>query len=184
MKSHTQLARRFFATLLFSTLVLVFPNSPATADSLEDGIQAYKAGDYKKALEILKPLAERGDAKAQTRLGWMYKKGRGVVQDYQQFVHWYRKAAEQGDAGGQSELGNMYHEGQGVAQDLPLEVKTGSGVDFLEHPLLRGGFLDDIYECFQDPALADEFMTVLSEDIASFTPLYALRGVIGGWAPG
>ena len=69
-------------------------------------------------------------------------------------------------------------------QDLPLEVKTGSGVDFLEHPLLRGGFLDDIYECFQDPALADEFMTVLSEDIASFTPLYALRGVIGGWAPG
>jgi len=68
-----------------------------------------------------------------------------------------------------------------VVQDLPLEVKTGPGVDFLEHPLLRGGFLDDIYECFKDPALADEFMAVISEDIASFTPLIAQRGVISGW---
>ena len=31
MKTHTQLVNRFFAALLFSTLVLVFPNSP-TAD--------------------------------------------------------------------------------------------------------------------------------------------------------
>ena len=68
-----------------------------------------------------------------------------------------------------------------VVTDLPLEIKTGPGVDFLEHPLLRGGFLDDIYECFQDPALADEFMTVISEDIESFTPLVAQRGVISGW---
>ena len=52
MKTHTQLVKRFLATLLFSTLVFVSPNSPA-ADSLDDGIQAYKAGDYKEALEIL-----------------------------------------------------------------------------------------------------------------------------------
>ena len=70
MKTHTPLVKQLFATLLFSTLVLVFPNSPG-AGSLEDGFQAYKAGDYKKALEILKPLAEPGDAFAQTRRGWM-----------------------------------------------------------------------------------------------------------------
>jgi len=29
MKIHTQLVKRFLATLLFSTLVLVFPSSPA-----------------------------------------------------------------------------------------------------------------------------------------------------------
>ena len=70
MKTHTQLLKRFFATLLFSTLVLVFPNSSA-ADSYDDGFQAYEAGDYKKALEIFKPLAKPGDAFAQTRRGWM-----------------------------------------------------------------------------------------------------------------
>lgn len=32
----------------------------------------------------------------------------------------------------------------------PLEVEIGPGVEFLSHPLLRGGFLDDVYECFTD----------------------------------
>ena len=67
--------------------------------------------------------------------------------------------------------------------DWPLEVKTGPGRDFLEHPLLRGGFLDDIYECFEDQALANDFMNCISEDIASFTPLYAQRGVMSAWKP-
>ena len=42
--------------------------------------------------------------------------------------------------------------------EQPLEVETGSGKEFLEHPLLRGGFLDDIYECFQNQDLANNFM--------------------------
>ena len=40
MKTHTQLLKWFLATLLFSTLVLVCPNSSA-ADSLMDGVDAY-----------------------------------------------------------------------------------------------------------------------------------------------
>ena len=70
-----------------------------------------------------------------------------------------------------------------AVNDLPLEVATGPGREFLEHPLLRGGFLDDVYECFQDQTLAEEFMTVISEDISSFTPLYAQRCVMSGWMP-
>lgn len=66
--------------------------------------------------------------------------------------------------------------------EWPLEVPTGPGREFLEHPLLRGGFLDDVYECFQDQSLAEEFMTVISQDTASFTPLYAQRCVMSGWA--
>lgn len=68
------------------------------------------------------------------------------------------------------------------ATDWPLEVATGHGRQFLEHPLLRGGFLDDIYECFQDQNLAEEFMTDISQDIASFTPLYAQRCAMSAWA--
>lgn len=67
------------------------------------------------------------------------------------------------------------------AIEYPLEVATGSGQEFLYHPLLRGGFLDDVYECFKDQSLADRFMTDIAQDIAQFTPLIAQRCVLSGW---
>ena len=67
--------------------------------------------------------------------------------------------------------------------ERPLEIQSGPGREFLEHPLLRGGFLDDIYECFQDQALAEEFMTNISNDLLSFTPLIAQRCAMSGWVP-
>ncbi len=68
------------------------------------------------------------------------------------------------------------------AVEYPLEVETGPGQEFLHHPLLRGGFLDDVYECFEDQRRAEEFMVKLSEDVKSFTPLIAQRCVLSGWA--
>ena len=65
--------------------------------------------------------------------------------------------------------------------ESPLEVASGAGQAFLHHPLLRGGFLDDAYECFEDQGLANEVMTKVSEDMASFTPLMAQRCVMSGW---
>jgi SAM-dependent methyltransferase len=65
--------------------------------------------------------------------------------------------------------------------EYPLEVKTGPGAEFLHHPLLRGGFLDDVYECFQDQDLAERFMVKISEDMHSFRPLIAQRCVMSGW---
>ncbi len=63
----------------------------------------------------------------------------------------------------------------------PLEVATGPGHEFLHHPLLRGGFLDDVYECFEDQSLANRFMIEISKDISRFTPLAAQRCVLSGW---
>lgn len=65
--------------------------------------------------------------------------------------------------------------------EWPLEVATGSGHAFLYHPLLRGGFLDDVYECFEDQRLAEELMGRISEDVGSFTPLIAQCCVMSGW---
>ena len=65
--------------------------------------------------------------------------------------------------------------------EWPLEVATGDGSLFLNHPLLRGGFLDDVYECFDDSCLAQEVMKNVSEDVPSFTPLMAQRCVLSGW---
>ena len=67
--------------------------------------------------------------------------------------------------------------------EWPLEIFTKPGRDFLEHPLLRGGFLDDVYECFDDQSLANEFMRELSQDTGRFTPLLAQRCAMSGVLP-
>jgi ubiquinone/menaquinone biosynthesis C-methylase UbiE len=68
--------------------------------------------------------------------------------------------------------------------ERPLEVASGSGQRFLQHPLLRGGFLDDAYECFDDGRLADEVMTRVSQDLDSMRPLIAQRCALSGWKRG
>ena len=67
--------------------------------------------------------------------------------------------------------------------EYPLEVETGPGHEFLYHPLLRGGFLDDVYECFTDQELAESFMQDIAAETPSFVPLIAQRCVMSGWAP-
>ena len=54
------------------------------------GIAAYEMGDYATALREWTPLAEQGDALAQSSLGFMYEKGRGVPTDYKTAVKWTR----------------------------------------------------------------------------------------------
>ena len=67
--------------------------------------------------------------------------------------------------------------------EYPLEVATGHGQAFLHHPLLRGGFLDDVFECFDDQTLADRVMIRVSEDLDGVLPLIAQRCVLAGWKP-
>ncbi len=65
--------------------------------------------------------------------------------------------------------------------EWPLEIPTGSGQLFLRHPILRGAFLDDVYDCFGDQGVAEEVMKRVSHDMPSFTPLIANRCVLSGW---
>ncbi|HMV57292.1 MAG TPA: class I SAM-dependent methyltransferase [Nitrospira sp.] len=67
--------------------------------------------------------------------------------------------------------------------EQPLEVPSGAGQRFLQHPLLRGGFLDDAYECFDDARLADTVMTSVAADLESMMPLVARRCALSGWKP-
>ena len=61
--------------------------------------------------------AYEGDAKAQWLLGFLYREGKGVRQDYTKAREWFEKAAAQGDAEAQCGLGFLYYEGKGVIQD-------------------------------------------------------------------
>ncbi len=94
---------------------------PAEAD-FNAGVAAYKKGDYATALREFRPLAERGDAKAQYALGVMYRNGKGVPQDDAEAARWYRKAAEQGNAKAQHNLGVIYSNGQGVPRNYAEAV--------------------------------------------------------------
>jgi uncharacterized protein len=97
--------------------------APTTLDTQEAGIAAYQRGDFDAALRLFQPLAEHGDASAQSNLGVMYEQGRGVAQNYREAMKWFRLAALQGNASAQSNLGVMYYKGQGIAQDYVEAMK-------------------------------------------------------------
>ena len=77
----------------------------------QKGLAAAKSGDFATALREWTPLAEQGDALAQSSLGFMYHKGKGVPQNFETAVKWYRLAAKQGNAYAQYNLGLMYRNG-------------------------------------------------------------------------
>ena len=97
---------------------LALSAQPVLAQDIEAARAASAAGDYEAALAQLRPLAERGDAEAQTYIGAMYAAGEGVAQDYGEAARLLRLAAEQGFAKAQYNLGVMYATGQGVTQDM------------------------------------------------------------------
>jgi TPR repeat protein len=107
---------------LVSGVLLLALIGLAAAGPLEDGQAAYRKGDYATALQILRPLAEQGNASAQTALGVIYEHGQGVPQDFVQAVIWYGEAAYQADPDAQSNLGTMYANGWGVEQDYAQAV--------------------------------------------------------------
>jgi clan AA aspartic protease (TIGR02281 family) len=77
-------------------LVLVSISAPVFAGPMEDGLAAYKRGDYKTAIRILRPLADQGNAMAEVTVGTMYKNGFGVPLDYVTAYMWYSVAAAHG----------------------------------------------------------------------------------------
>jgi len=101
--------------VLFAVILAATCATGAAADSFDEARLAYDRGDYIEAAQLIRPLAEQGDAQAQIKLGWMYEKGQGVPESVQEAVKWYRKAAGQGNAEAQAFLGAMYF--KAVPQD-------------------------------------------------------------------
>ena len=91
-----------------------------TADA---AYHAYQEGRYPAALRLARPLADEGNAGAQSILGLLYYRGQGVQQDFATAATWLRKAADQDDATAQFHLGVMFFQGQGVPQDKTEAMK-------------------------------------------------------------
>jgi TPR repeat protein len=105
------------AAILLSVLALL---ALVPAASAQRGEWSYVTGDYPAAARRAAPAAERGNARAQAHLGFLYQYGRGVPQNHAIAAYWYRRSAEQGNAIAQQLLGLMYDKGFGVIPDHVL----------------------------------------------------------------
>jgi TPR repeat protein len=94
------------------------------AQNFDAGGAAFNNGDYITALHEWVPLAEEGNDVAQLGVGFMYRDGLGVVQDYAEAVRWYRLAADQGNVYAQYDLGVMYRDGLGIVQDYAEAARS------------------------------------------------------------
>ena len=73
--------------------------TPGGAGPLEDADAAIKRRDYTTAVQLIRPLAEQGDANAQYKLGVFYDNGLGVPQDKIRAYMWLNLSASQGREG-------------------------------------------------------------------------------------
>ena len=91
--------------------------------NFQQDLDEYKNFDYNTSLNELRTLAEEGNKVAQYNLGTMYRKGKGLPQDYKMAVKWYTLSAYQGNAAAQYNLGIMYSFGLGVVPDYKTAFK-------------------------------------------------------------
>ena len=68
-------------------------------DKLREAARVYLLGDYATAASLWRPLADQGDAMAQTNLGILYAKGQGVKQDFVRAYMWLSLAGGYGGGG-------------------------------------------------------------------------------------
>jgi uncharacterized protein len=85
--------------------------------ALADALMPYAQLDYVRALELLAPLAEQGNAVAQLKLGIIFSRGMTSSPDHVAALRWFTKAAEQGEVEAQFELGRIYRDGLGTRVD-------------------------------------------------------------------
>lgn len=91
----------------------------------------------KDELAKLEADAEKGDAEAQTDLGILYYRGRGVPKDYAKAVELWRKAAAQGDAQAENNLGEAHEAGAGVPQNYEEAAKWNLKAAEQGHPVAQ-----------------------------------------------
>lgn len=75
------------------------------AQSVEEGAQAWAAGNHQRAVEIWRPLAMRGDPDAAFNLGQAYRLGRGVPPNMAEAQRLFEQAANKGHVEAQTNLG-------------------------------------------------------------------------------
>lgn len=91
--------------------------APAVEDPLDRAAWHVSAGEHEAALQLVLPLAEKGEAAAQHILGTLYLRGLGVPRDVDTALEWLGRAAEQDFTQSQLLLANLLALGEDVLRD-------------------------------------------------------------------
>lgn len=87
-------------------------------ETFNQGMMALQRDDHANAAKHLRPLAERGDPRAQFWIGHFYSEGKGgLPQSFSEAFKWYQRAADQNELYAQYYLAGMYIEGKAVQRD-------------------------------------------------------------------
>ena len=127
-----RLRRLIFCVISVVGLVCVANKALAQQPSVGVGIAAYRAGEYKKALDILEAPAMRGNAEAQFFMGQLRELGLGMPASRDRALFWYSQAAAQGHVAARAALETM-----GAGDELANEVKPLTGAAL--RPAAPGG---------------------------------------------
>src|SRR6516164_5430380 len=97
---------------LVVALILILSSIANAKDLARSADQAANDGDFYTALRLYRQLANKGDARAQYKVGVM-------IQDEnpKKAVKWLKSSAHKGYAAAQYKLGTMYEDGRGVPLD-------------------------------------------------------------------
>ncbi len=94
-------------------------------------------GQHMAAARLYATLAAQGDARAQTRLAWLYEAGRGVPRDLQEAARRFESAAEAGQSEAQYALAVMLRTGHGRPRDLAASQAWMARAAAQNHPAAR-----------------------------------------------
>lgn len=113
-----------FIVLLFSLQpVSVQGDDASDRRALEEALNALERKDFKRGLQIIKPMAEKGHPFAQWVLGDMFKDGEGVAKDIGAARSWWMQAASKGLDAAEVSLGDSYATGIGGIEDWKEATK-------------------------------------------------------------
>ena len=106
---------------------------------IEKALAAFYSQDYTTALNLLKPLADEGNAEAQCAIANIYHLGLGVEKNILEAIKWYLKSSDRGYAVASNNLAGIYLSGdEGITAD-PIEAdkwfEKAKQQEFLHSPI-------------------------------------------------
>jgi TPR repeat protein len=155
--------------LPFILAIFLWLPLPAAADEATNADLAFRMGDYRRAEQIARPLAEKGDPRAQYLLGQLYAKGLGLAPNPYEAARWFRRAAEQGDPESQAALGQSYEYGRGVSRNYAEAARwyrLAADRGQVEAQFLLGRMYERGYGVGQDNVLAYVWFTLAANNTA------------------
>ena len=102
---------------------------PAAGGDVRAGIDAWAAQNYDQAVQIWRPLADRGDADAQYNLAQAYFLGRGVPQNMVLAEQWYERAARQGHPEATANYGLLLFQNGRRQEAIPFITRAADAGD-------------------------------------------------------